>query len=690
MISPRLKLSRDSNGSVESPDISEEDMLAVENEAPTDDDEALPNAVPAFSELMKSLAGDRAESGRQRKRRKLEEIVQGPISLNNQKQVPANANGTTHSNQGDDVDNADVEAEGPIEDLDDASDGEEDGDGADAFDAHFEYPDEEQVTKEIQAIEANQWQSRKTQHGKLGKSIIAFPNAEMGSERAGGKQVTDFDGLKLKSKLLDTARRIKPTLDPLEATVAPMIFNYQDLLFSARNLGNAGSIRFLYSLHALNHVFKTRTRVIKNNARLAKDDAGDELDLRDQGFTRPKVLIILPTREGCVRVVDTITALCDSEQQENKKRFQEGYVDTEEKFSADKPDDFRDLFSGNDDDMFRIGLKFTRKTIKFFAQFYSSDIIIASPLGLRMAIGDEGDKKQDHDFLSSIEIVIVDQADALLMQNWEHLEQIFASLNLQPKESHGCDFSRVRNWYLDSNAKFLRQTLVFSAFNTPELNSLFSNHMKNVAGRVKFSPQYDGSTLLQPFSLRQTFSRFDSPSLTADPDARFKYFTTAVLPSLLKSRSSRPSSTGTLIFIPSTLDFIRLRNHLSSSATSISFGAISEYTAPPDVSRARSHFLTGRHALLLYTERAHHFRRYRLRGVRRVLMYGVPDNPVFYREITGGFLERSVTDGKVLAADALVRCLFSRWDGLRLERIVGEERVGTMARGEQGDTFEFV
>ena len=53
------------------------------------------------------------------------------------------------------------------------------------------------------------------------------------------------------------------------------------------------------------------------------------------------------------------------------------------------PLDHVETFEGNSDDNFRVGLKLTRKSVRLFTEFYGSDVIIASPLGLRMSIEKE-------------------------------------------------------------------------------------------------------------------------------------------------------------------------------------------------------------------------------------------------------------------------------------------------------------
>lgn len=499
--------------------------------------------------------------------------------------------------------------------------------------------------------------------------------------------------MQLKQRLKLPAARLLPAFDQLTGSLASDICGYRDILFSSRTPRYAEDLQRLACLHSLNHVFKTRDKVIKNNTRIAGETAEEDIELRDQGFTRPKVLIILPTRQFCAKYVHTIISLTEAEQQENRKRFQDSYTKSDDQFSDNKPEDFRELFGGNDDDMFRLGLKFTRKTIKYFAQFYNSDIILASPLGLRMALGAENPKKHDHDFLSSIEIVIVDHCDALAMQNWEHVEYIFDHLNLQPKEVHGCDFSRVRHWYLDNNAKYVRQTILFSAFNFPSLNKLYARHMLNITGKIKYHQKYDGAMLELGIQVKQNFSRYVTTSPSTDPDDRFSYFTTAVIPSFTKSaKASRKNKLGILIYLPLYADFVRVRNYLATSPSTqnISFGSISEYTPLKDVTRARSHFFSGRHSILLYTERAHHFRRYHLKGVKSIIMYGLPENPLFYKEIVGGCLGYNAAEASIDTDIASVRSLFSRLDILKLERIVGTKRCTLLINDKNGDTFDFV
>ena len=134
------------------------------------------------------------------------------------------------------------------------------------------------------------------------------------------------------------------------------------------------------------------TQILNNNAKHEARGDGDE-KLRDQGFARPKVVIVVPFKESCRCIVELLMKMFSPENQKgsvaNRKRFNEDYVKVET-IRKDKPDDYYDTFQGDTDDSFKLGIAVTKKTIKLYTDFYSSDIIITSPLGLRLVTGVEG------------------------------------------------------------------------------------------------------------------------------------------------------------------------------------------------------------------------------------------------------------------------------------------------------------
>ncbi|KAK5064674.1 hypothetical protein LTR84_000508 [Exophiala bonariae] len=682
---------------------------AQSNSEDEDEDEA--PATNSYLALLQSLNARTTDSEPPRKKARTE-----PTSVET-KSITTSKNSTTNSQvtakgAGLRVQDGEVLQDAEDEEDEDEEDGlhdevdseDEEHIMSDPFEQHYAAMTEQVVKDAAAQVEKKDWQTRSS----ISESQIRRTQLSRTGETHISRAVKSAKDLFLKQRLIDQGTKVVSALSTDQRNMAADMFDYKDVVNGCRELRNTAQLRDTSCLHALNHVLKTRDRVLKNNTKLSTQTGSEVLDIRDQGFTRPKVLIVVPTKQACVRIVDSIVKLSEPDQQENKARFLDTFSQENENEWQDKPEDFRQLFGGNHEEDFRIGLKFTRKTIKYFSGFYNSDIIIGSPLGLMRTITTGGggkDKKKTHDadFLSSIEVLIVDHANALQMQNWQHVDYLFSQMNLLPKDSHGCDFSRVRHWYLEGQAKYLRQTILLSDYLTPEINALASTYLHNLSGRVKLQPSYPGAMLtissLLPMLVPQTFLRFSSTTALQDSDQRFKTFTTTILPPILRDPKHQK---GILLFVPSYLDFVRLRNYLSTSpdATNLSFGSISEYTPRKDVLRARSHFLNGRHSLLLYSERAHHHFRYRLKGVKRVVFYGVPENPIFWSELVSLLAlssERAKSgggDGGSVAVPGkgkgAIRALFSKWDAMKLERIVGTERVGRLINDRGGDVFDFV
>ena len=99
--------------------------------------------------------------------------------------------------------------------------------------------------------------------------------------------------------------------------------------------------------------------------------------------------------------------------------------------------------------------------------------------------GSEGDAGRDFDFLSSIEVVVIDQVDALMQQNWEHVTSVMKVLNLIPKSPRDTDFSRVRHWNLDGHARFKRQVGCHTVHGTATLlpHTMYRSDHHNVTVR---------------------------------------------------------------------------------------------------------------------------------------------------------------------------------------------------------------
>ncbi|XP_075060292.1 U3 small nucleolar RNA-associated protein 25 homolog [Mixophyes fleayi] len=465
----------------------------------------------------------------------------------------------------------------------------------------------------------------------------------------------------------------------LQKELLTIMNSYKDLFYPAR-MASGEEIRHVYCLHALNHVLKANSQVLTNNAKKRDQKTMlDEEDLRDQGLTRPKVLIVVPFRESALRVVQILISLMEVPDRKvdvsNKKRFRDefGSEPEDKPPNLKRPEDYEAVFSGNIDDHFRIGLSILQKSMRLYSPFYSSDIIIASPLGLRTIIGSEGEKQRDFDFLSSIDVLIIDQADIYLMQNWEHVLHLMSHLNLQPTDSHGVDFSRVRMWNLSNWSKYYRQTLLFSALQEPQINSLFNKHCFNYSGQVAVrNMPLTGSISQVLVQLPHVFQRLEADSLLSVIDARFQFFTDKILPQYRDAIMSH-----TLIYIPSYFDYVRLRNYFNKEE--LNFTHICEYTDRPGISRARQFFLKGERQFLLVTERFHFYKRYTLRGIRNLIFYELPTYPSFYSEVCN--MMKAWNRGE--EATWTCTALYSKYDAQRLASVVGAERAAQMLQSKK-------
>lgn len=276
------------------------------------------------------------------------------------------------------------------------------------------------------------------------------------------------------------------------------------------------------------------------------------------------------------------------------------------------------------------------------------------------------------DVFSSLDILVIDEAAAIEMQNWTHITRIIPELNAQPFNSKNTDFSRLRSYFTEDWSKHFRQTIVLSSHLSPSINGLFSS-LTNHAGKLKIRPKYKGVLGKVVPVVRQMFHRLEVSSLENLFDERFNHFQEELFPQI------RSSTLGKIIIVvPEYHDFCRLRAEFTKHV--YQFQPLCEHDEQKTIDKVRNKFATGEADILLTTERFHFYFRFVLTGAERIVFYSPPEMEEFYADMvnwlpTGGSFTTN--------------CVWTKYDALAVERIVGSKRSHLMQKSTQ-NTFMFL
>jgi len=311
-----------------------------------------------------------------------------------------------------------------------------------------------------------------------------------------------------------------------------------------------------------------------------------------------------------------------------------------------------------------LGCRFSSKHgVRPLASTYNSEIVIASPLGLTV----RREEKYSLDFLSSVELLIMDQADVMLMQNWEHVVTVMNFLNKTPKSlPPEMDISRIRAWTLNGWSKHVRQSIILSSHVSPEINALFKK-FENFAGKVRINFQFEGAVSDVKAKIKQTFRRIDCESSEEIDNVRFDFFSNELFP---KITGIDPETT--LLFVPSYFDYVRVKKFIKRENEEFIF--IDEYMSNSRVTRMRGKFVKDNITWLIQTERMHFYKRVNpVHTIKRVIFYAPPQYPEYYSEILN----------KLKETDATCLVLYTKFDRFELERVVGTARAERMLGSEK-------
>ena len=322
----------------------------------------------------------------------------------------------------------------------------------------------------------------------------------------------------------------------LSLSLLKLFASYTDFCFTDAFSANAYSFKKTYLFHVLNHCLHFKQQSIQK--------------LQVNGYTKCRACIFVPFKLDCVEIVEILIEVLQEVEPDcpiiNQDKFFETYNDEAEMMSED----------------FKLGIKLNSRGCSLFADFNKSDIFICTPSSL-LAMRDK--KLEDQNdaglgFLSSIELVVVDKANVLKMQNYDALNECLALMNRIPKHHEATsDFNTIRDYYVENLSKFFRQTIVYTDFLFADLNITLDrcalNYKGSLKNKVAYNPVFDVEKKKGLFKIE--FNRMDIEDPAIEFDAHFNYFTNQVWMPFSRT-GVKPQ---TVVFVSRYEEFVRLKQY---------------------------------------------------------------------------------------------------------------------------------
>jgi len=194
-------------------------------------------------------------------------------------------------------------------------------------------------------------------------------------------------------------------------------------------------------------------------------------------------------------------------------------------------------------------------------------------------------------------------------------------------------------------------------------------------GKVRVMKEHPGTLPRVLTDTSLVWHRVSADNLAHSLETRFKYFTEKVMPGFTKD-----SMYHTCVFVPSYFDYVKVRNWFKAS--DLDYCQVNEYTKDKKIAQARDMFYHNEKHFLLYTERCHFYRRFRIKGIRHLIFFQPPTFDWMFAELCN-LLQKSFQNPRGGSESNMsITILYTKYDIQRLNLCVGNETASKMLSSE--------